>query len=1196
MKKFLHHLHEIVAYAKQRVTLQWILRTHILVVGLSGLKMGFAASFLSEWLITNAVVIKATLIALFVGSLSWNPINLYAVGVCGDSDLDYPEDCDDNGTSNGNGCSATCDFEFGEGLACDFDNVCDPGENLYSCGQDCFNQVVCGNDICEPEERFDTCSQDCGESETLSCWNLYCDDWEDHTNCPMDCCTIVVGPFWWVSEWIGWCTDEIPGSVPFCHPCFWGNCPISGAIVTISCSYEYAPDSFETCDNGEIDDDGDDLADCEDSDCDSDPACGWCVTNGDCDDSIFCNGSEICNVGICESGSDPCEPEETCNEVDDICEAPWCVTNGDCDDSNVCNGSETCNAWTCESWVTLDCDDSVACTIDTCDTQDGCQHTTDDSECDNGLFCDGAETCDITNGCEVGTDPCGVNETCNEVDNICEGTWCSFNSDCDDSNVCNGTETCNAGECEPWVTLDCDDSVACTIDTCDTQDWCEHTTDDADCDNGLFCDGNETCHITNGCEDWTEPCTGNQTCNEWTNMCEDPTDCVVDDDCDDGNVCDGEEVCVSGVCDEGVALDCDDGVSCTDDSCDITDGCEHVTDDAVCDNGLYCDGDETCHITNGCEDGTAPCTGDQTCNEETNMCVEDEDSDGDGIPDGDEQSWPNSGDANMDEIPDYTQPTVATVTTLNIDVDATLELLSWSESCTWIISLQIQSESSMDHQDTFHIFPYGLQAFDLDCSETTVRIYFHGLEDVDDYLYRKYNGTSWTSYAITKSSLNDVPYVEFTLVDGWVGDIDGLENGVIVDPGGLGAYIWGTNNSSNSRSSITPEDLARAYGRHDRSVTYVPGTSTSWSTESGEVVAMNSRESDSEHGSAQCWTHGDRYVDGYGSCCDEMVDYVGPDLITSWVPTIFCYDPEIGEPEWRPEEEIQWRYIPLDVVDGNTTRELILEDDGGSVVYKDYYTLLQQQLSQEPNYCKYADPGYEQAMFQDIIGSREKSAILALRYFCVVQGRWKSLSSFAPESRVSRAEFIKMLVRALFLDASYEFLPEGTPYQGETPYIDVSAKHRSAQYIWVANQLGLLEPLHAEILGIDMFYPNRSITLEEMTEILLLVGDGQQLSAQTIDQMVVDDTYPMRGEIASILTRKLVSKFVDYFYIQGNNYRYYLRLLEELRGKTPQQQYRLMISQIERIQRKDARMLEEEYDIHSFRAVKYLKNLMMHQE
>jgi hypothetical protein len=45
----------------------------------------------------------------------------------------------------------------------------------------------------------------------------------------------------------------------------------------------------------------------------------------------------------------------------------------------------------------------------------------------------------------------------------------------------------------------------------------------------------------------------------------------------------------------------------------------------------------------------------------------------------------------------------------------------------------------------------------------------------------------------------------------------------------------------------------------------------------------------------------------------------------------------------------------LDLAGENTTRELILEDDGGSVVYKDYYTLLQQQLSKEPTYCKNAD-------------------------------------------------------------------------------------------------------------------------------------------------------------------------------------------------------------------------------------------------
>jgi len=68
---------------------------------------------------------------------------------------------------------------------------------------------------------------------------------------------------------------------------------------------------------------------------------------------------------------------------------------------------------------------------------------------------------------------------------------------------------------------------------------------------------------------------------------------------------------------------------------------------------------------------------------------------------------------------------------------------------------------------------------------------------------------------------------------------------------------------------------------------------------------MSSWNQESEHGSAQCGGHGDRYVDGYGSCCEEIVDYVGPDLIKSGVPTIFCYDPAIGEPERRPEEDIQ---------------------------------------------------------------------------------------------------------------------------------------------------------------------------------------------------------------------------------------------------------------------------------------------------
>ena len=46
---------------------------------------------------------------------------------------------------------------------------------------------------------------------------------------------------------------------------------------------------------------------------------------------------------------------------------------------------------------------------------------------------------------------------------------------------------------------DCDDSVACTIDQCIGGD-CFNTPDNVACDNGLFCDGPETCDAVMGCQ------------------------------------------------------------------------------------------------------------------------------------------------------------------------------------------------------------------------------------------------------------------------------------------------------------------------------------------------------------------------------------------------------------------------------------------------------------------------------------------------------------------------------------------------------------------------------------------------------------------------------------------------------------------------------------------------------------------------
>ncbi len=69
--------------------------------------------------------------------------------------------------------------------------------------------------------------------------------------------------------------------------------------------------------------------------------------------------------------------------------------------------------------------------------------------------------------------------------------------------------------------------------------------------------------------------------------------------------------------------DCNDGLACTVDSCrNETGSCIHQPDDALCDNGLYCDGSETCDAHEGCRDGVPPCLPDLFCDEDTDGCVE----------------------------------------------------------------------------------------------------------------------------------------------------------------------------------------------------------------------------------------------------------------------------------------------------------------------------------------------------------------------------------------------------------------------------------------------------------------------------------------------------------------------------------------------------------------------------------------------
>jgi hypothetical protein len=110
------------------------------------------------------------------------------------------------------------------------------------------------------------------------------------------------------------------------------------------------------------------------------------------------------------------------------------------------------------------------------------------------------------------------------VDGICQYVGCTSDADCDDGEFCNGAETCDTGtgECLPGTPVDCDDRVTCTVDTCDeVNDQCVNTPDDAACpDDGLFCTGDEICDPAAGCVSTGDPCPEGTVCNEDTDMCD----------------------------------------------------------------------------------------------------------------------------------------------------------------------------------------------------------------------------------------------------------------------------------------------------------------------------------------------------------------------------------------------------------------------------------------------------------------------------------------------------------------------------------------------------------------------------------------------------------------------------------------------------------------------------------------------------
>lgn len=251
-----------------------------------------------------------------------------------------------------------------------------------------------------------------------------------------------------------------------------------------------------------------------------------------------------------------------------------CRVDSECDDGRMCTGREFCVGGRCQPGMPFFCIDEVECTIDECVEGRGCVSRPDDSLCPPGTMCDPSSGC-------VGR-PCGTD------------------AECDDGAACNGVEACGPdGICHGGVPLDCADAIDCTIDSCEEpRGMCTHTPDGARCATGM-------CDPMLGCLDRR---------------------CRSSAECDDGLVCNGTESCSGGRCVPGPRPACDDGVACTVDACsEAARGCTSTPDSRLCPAGQLCDPMIGCTVRGcrsdgGCDDGLF-CNGTERCDAATGVCV-----------------------------------------------------------------------------------------------------------------------------------------------------------------------------------------------------------------------------------------------------------------------------------------------------------------------------------------------------------------------------------------------------------------------------------------------------------------------------------------------------------------------------------------------------------------------------------------------
>jgi hypothetical protein len=242
-----------------------------------------------------------------------------------------------------------------------------------------------------------------------------------------------------------------------------------------------------------------------------------------------------------------------------ICENP----DLNCDDSNACTADSCDPSLGCVN-QRIDCGDGDACTVDSCNPALGCANTA--IICNDSNACT-ADSCDASIGC-VSTD---------------------ISADCNDSNACTADSCSPATGCVN-AAINCADTNECTAESCVPATGCDSrpVADGTSCDSGLGQCVDGACELFDcfndaGCNDGNA-CTAD-TCNLASNEC---VNADISASCDDGNLCTADSCDpATGCVNADSSASCDDEEDCTADSCDPATGCssDPVADGTSCEGG-----------------------------------------------------------------------------------------------------------------------------------------------------------------------------------------------------------------------------------------------------------------------------------------------------------------------------------------------------------------------------------------------------------------------------------------------------------------------------------------------------------------------------------------------------------------------------------------------------------------------------------